>query len=170
MLAIVGVIVGAIWYSAETVNNDILVEETMKDILQIARGSQRLFPVGAYPTVTNTMTAASNSALKAGVIPSNYQYVSATARAKSPLGVEVFVGLGCYSYCPQLGVAVMGRVDTALCNQLIRRIASKFTDNSDLLYIQVTSSPMQFYYLPLNLTTVNCPSSVTDIYFWFKPS
>ena len=175
VLGVVGLVIGGIWYAAASVQQSQRINNTAVGILQIANGARRLFSHSDYPTVYGTSNSVTSTAAAAGILPSDFKYVSGTT-ATSPLGALISVSLSCWGDCPILPVSFQGpanseAITSSDCVQLIRRFAALAKDNNDFLYAQrnLTSGPTLFLFPPIDPTQVTCPENTTHVSFWFRP-
>lgn len=175
----VGLVIGGIWVATASIQQSQRVNSTAAEIIQIAEGARRLFSYSDYPTIWGSSIYAASTAAAAGVLPGDFKYVSGPF-ATSPMGALFSINLECYATCPMLAVLVTGpghptnpsTLTSSDCIQLIRRFAGLAKNDSDFLYVQVTTptdSNFLFLYPPINPAAVNCPTNTKTIIFWFRP-
>lgn len=179
VLGVIGLVIGGIWIAATSVTQSQRINHTAAGILQIAANARRIFSHSDYPTSSGSTTNVTSTAAAANIFPTDFKYTSGVW-ATSPVGAKLYVGLSCWSVCPQLMVAFLGPstppdqggITSAECIQLIRRFAGPAKDRSDLSYIQVhtVSNPsFLLLYPPFDPTSVSCPSDTTQVDFRFNP-
>ena len=134
VLAVVGLVIGGIWYAAASVQQSQRINNTAAGILQIATGARRLFSHSDYPTTNGASTYVASTVHAAGLVPGDFTNVSGVIT--SPMGSRISLHLSCWiaAHCPMLELSLHAPIASSDCIQLIRRFAGLAKDNACLLY------------------------------------
>ena len=181
VLGVVGIVIGGIWYAANTVQSSMRVSDLTKSVIQTAEATKRILQRGNYPFWNNGFIGGiGRMAVAAEIAPKDYSFNNSSEVFTSPYNAAFSMATVCFgnyggSTCPALNVYISIKnsgasagLTTAECTQMLRRLGSLLKDNGMIGRIQL-GSPTTFFDPPFNASTAQCASTTTVMQIFFKP-
>ena len=168
VLAVVGGVIGGIWYSAAKFYEDYKVGKTEERIMQIVDGSRRFFPYQEYPETGFKHVEAALIDLN---VMQDFDYKSCCYWPRSPENKSFVVSLTHRNLIPMIEVDIYYSLTIGECTKLVRKIVSRNKNNNTFYGVNILiHSPAWDYwvYPTTNMTTFSCHANVTQVIFVFN--
>lgn len=179
VLAVVGGVIGAIWWGASAVYERHKADQMASTIITSVYKTRSLFGLQGYPSTINNGNNITKALIGVGVIQDSGLISSyGDPMGLTPWGGSFGICLGNYAGVNLIHIFLNGDsliyphgIDHSQCEKTILMIVNKVGRKDDLykIYIENSSGSGQDYYPPINLTLISCPDAVRNLQFVFKP-
>lgn len=176
VLGVVGLVIGGIWKATGPIHERQQINQTVNDIIGIVSNTRWFFlgnvagfcqSIGCTPNINVTRLF-----VKAGLTPSEYPlttfdtslfpYADNNDALQTPMGYKMFLEAGDWGVYGHLTyglkiVPVFVGLNKPMCINLIAAVASRFKDDSDLVWLETPASiGVKNFPIPLDEAATLC--------------